>query len=380
MKKVLVIAPYSYLPFFSGGQKFIAQFLEYLGKEIDLTVVTVAKNDFSLAKNYKTLPLLKKGFSRYIDLSLSSKLTELIKSHGYDTIIWEHPYYAWVAFLVQKKTGIKTVIHTHNIEHKRFEDIGKQWWPILRRYEKWFFKFADYILFITPADKQFAIDNWNIPAEKCVDVPFGIGVSEYPGDKEFCKSLIKSRHNISDDEAVLLFNGVLDYKPNLDALIAILEKVNPILLSHAALKYKILICGKRLPPDWNELRDYKKKNIIYAGFVEDIDTYFKGADLFLNPVQSGGGIKTKMVEAIGFGTTVIATETGATGINTSVCGNKIAIVKDDDWQELAKKIIENVKEFHETPLEYYNFYYWQSIIKHLRSSLINHLSADPVNK
>ena len=62
MKKVLAIAPYSYLPFFSGGQKLIAQFFEHLGKETELTVISVAENDFSDVKNYKTVPLLKKSF------------------------------------------------------------------------------------------------------------------------------------------------------------------------------------------------------------------------------------------------------------------------------------------------------------------------------
>ena len=59
MKKILAIAPYPYLPYHSGGQKFIAQFFEYLGKEIDLTVISVAENDFALAKNYKTIHLKK---------------------------------------------------------------------------------------------------------------------------------------------------------------------------------------------------------------------------------------------------------------------------------------------------------------------------------
>ena len=53
MKKVIAIAPYSYLPYYSGGQKFIAQFFEYLGKEIDLTVISVAENDFALQKIIK---------------------------------------------------------------------------------------------------------------------------------------------------------------------------------------------------------------------------------------------------------------------------------------------------------------------------------------
>ena len=70
MKKILAIAPYSYLPYHSGGQKFIAGFLEHLGKKTDLTVVSVQENDFTLAKSYQAFPLLKKSFSRYMDRSL----------------------------------------------------------------------------------------------------------------------------------------------------------------------------------------------------------------------------------------------------------------------------------------------------------------------
>jgi glycosyltransferase involved in cell wall biosynthesis len=361
MKKVLVIAPYSYLPYFSGGQKFIAKFLEYLAKDVNLTVVTVAENDFSLAK-YKYLPWLKKKFSRYLDISLANRIVALIKKEKYDFVIWEHPYYAWAAFLVKKQTGIKTIIHSHNIEHQRFKGLGKWWWPILSGYEKWFFSFADYIFFITPADKQFAIEHWHVPKEICIDVPFGIELNEYPKDKQSCKKTIKSRHNISGEETIILFNGALNYKPNLEAVVAILEKVNPILLSNYAFKYKIIICGKGLPAEWNELKDYADKNIIYAGFVDDIDTYFKGADLFLNPVQSGGGIKTKMVEAIGFGTTVIATETGAIGIRADLSKSKLVVIHDDQWNLYADSIIQSAQELEATPQEFYQYYFYRNVI------------------
>ena len=94
-------------PFFSGGQKFIAQFLEWLGKATELTVITVAENDFSLAKTYRTIPMLKRSFSRYMDLGLVAKITALVRKEGFDTIIWEHPYYAWLAFRIKKEPGLK---------------------------------------------------------------------------------------------------------------------------------------------------------------------------------------------------------------------------------------------------------------------------------
>ena len=134
-------------------------------------------------------------------------------------------------------------------------------------------------------------------------------------------------------------------------------------MAHADLQYKIIICGKRLPEEMNELKDYADKNIIYAGFVDDIETYFKGADIFLNPVQTGGGIKTKMVEAIAFGTTVVSTESGAAGIEKSICGKKLIVVPDNNWNSFAKAIIENVNQNEITPATYYSHYYWGNIMK-----------------
>lgn len=369
MKKVLAIAPYPYLPYFSGGQKFIAQFFHYLGKETDLTVISTKGNDFSKATTYKTIPLLKKSFSRYYDWSLIKKITAIIKEGGFDTVIWEHPYYAWLAYRVKKRTAIKTLIHTHNIEYQRFKSTGRWWWPILKWYEKSCFKKADGIFFITPEDKSFAINNWKIDPARCIDLPFGVETDQYPGDRLQCRNEIAAKYNIDADEKIFLFNGLLNYKPNLDAVKNIIENINPLLIKKEGFRYKIIICGKGLPDEMNNLKTYADKNIIYAGFVDDITAYFKAADIMLNPVLSGGGVKTKMIEAIAFGATVIATKTGAAGIERSVCGNKLSIVGDNDWETFVNRIM--YTETNEaTPSGFYALYNWDKIIKKMKVSLL----------
>jgi glycosyltransferase involved in cell wall biosynthesis len=362
MKKVLAIAPYSYLPYFSGGQKFIAKFFEYLSKEVDLTVVSVEQNDRSLA-NYKILPLLKKSFSRYYDRSLIAGLSELVRDEKFDAIIWEHPYYYWLAKRVRNRTGIKTIIHTHNIEYRRFKSLGKWWWPILRRYERKCLQHADAVFFITPDDRRFAIDHWNIPEEKTTIVPFGVDEAEDPTAKIIAKQEIVRRHQLDPSDKIFLFNGLLNYEPNLDALRMILDEINPHLL-RSDVKYKIIVCGKGLPEEMNALRDQSAKNIMYAGFVNDIETYFKAADIFLNPVLSGGGIKTKMVEAIGFGTSVISTESGAIGLDRTVSAGKLVVVPDSDWKAFAEQTIRmSSHAYISTPPDYYREYGWKNIVK-----------------
>src|SRR6187455_2684987 len=97
MINVLDIVPYPYLPYYSGGQKLIAQFLEHLGKKTKLTVAGTPANDWSLARNYETRAVLKPSFSRYYDTTLVKKITQLVLEKKIDTIIWEHPYLGWVA-------------------------------------------------------------------------------------------------------------------------------------------------------------------------------------------------------------------------------------------------------------------------------------------
>lgn len=357
------MAPYSYLPYQSGGQKLIAQFLEYLGQATTLTVVSVQTNDARLARNYKLLPLLSGKSSRYYDTSLIKKISSLVTAEGIQTIIWEHPYYAWLAFRVRKRTGVKTIFHTHNIEYQRFRSLGKWWWPLLKLYEKWCFKKADMIFFITPEEREFAITKWGIDPAKCANIPFGVPVKEYPADKQACREKIAALHGIAPGEKILLFNGVLSYPPNLDALHAILQQVNPILQQQEGFRYKIIVCGKGLPDSMNGLKDWQSQHIIYAGFVDDIEMYFKAADVFLNPVQRGGGIKTKMVESIAYGTTVVATESGAAGIERMACGDKLVVVSDDDWNAFAASVMHEAKINAITPEHFYQHYYWGNIVQ-----------------
>ena len=66
----------------------------------------------------------------------------------------------------------------------------------MRSYEKWFFEKADQILFVSPEDKKFAIEKWNINERKCTEVAFGVEISHYPDDKEQCKQQLKAKYNI----------------------------------------------------------------------------------------------------------------------------------------------------------------------------------------
>ena len=105
---------------------------------------------------------------------------------------------------------------------------------------------------------------------------------------------------------------------------------------------------------------YTGKNIIYAGFVEDIDVYFKAADVFLNPVIEGGGIKTKLVEALGQNLNVVTTQSGAIGVPQETTGNKMKIIKDGDWAAFAEALLAGFEAQQTSPV-FFEHFNWGNI-------------------
>lgn len=368
MKKVLNIVPYPYLPYFSGGQKLIAHFNHYLGEQCVLHVAGTADNDAALANTYTFHPVLKKSRFRYADIGSFFRLQKLIRKEKIDTVIIEHPYLGWLGWILKMSCNIQLIVHTHNIEYERFRTLGKTWWPALKFYESFVLRQADHVFCITEDDRQWMVSKLNLSPEKCIVVPYGIIQKQMPHDKHICKKAVCERHHFNPQHALFLFNGLLDYKPNLDALNVILEQINPLLLK-SSLQYNMLITGKRLPTELNELKAWNHEHVHYAGFVDDIDLYFKAADLFLNPVQSGGGVKTKMIEAIACGTTVISTETGAIGIEPTVTGEKLIIVADNDWNGFADAVLKTAHQQTDTPAAYYKYYNWQHIAEQVVRSI-----------
>lgn len=362
--KVLSLVSYKFLPPDMGGQKGIAFFNRFLSKHSNLSCVTIKDNDQFLAEGYPIKNILSNSRLRYINPLYYFTLSRIIRKEKITHLIIEHPYYGWLGILLKWFAKVKLVVHSHNIESLRFKTMNKWWWGILWQYEKWVHKNADLNFFIQDNDRNYAIENFKLYPQLCTVITYGFELSEAPAvaEKQSAREDICKIHGITGPEKILLFNGTLDYKPNLDALDIILEKINPLLLAETNFKYKIIICGNKLPVHYNGLVNYKEKNIIYAGFVNDINLYFKGSDIFINPVVDGGGIKTKVVEALGYDLTVVSTRTGAIGIPEEITGKKLKNIKDDDWRTFASQVL-LMNTNTSTPLEFFDHFYWGNIAR-----------------
>lgn len=231
-------------------------------------------------------------------------------------------------------------------------------------------KMSKGAFFTTDQDRQIAINKFNLSPDKCYLKPYGIDETALvkPDKKE--RERVLARHGINPDDKVFMYFGVLKYLPNIESLSIIIDEICPRLQKILGNNFKILVCGGGLSREYERrFSGLERQNIVYAGFVEDINEYIRSSDVVMNPALQSGGIKSKVIEAIGQNKIVVSTAMGVKGIDTTVCGNKLQIVVDNNWQQFAGTLVNALAVTDDTPQAFYDKYSWQGIAQNVYSIL-----------
>jgi polysaccharide biosynthesis protein PslH len=358
---IISLVSYPFLPARSGGQKGIALFYKYFSRHHSVTIVTTKKNQPALAAGYELLNILPDAAYRYINPFIFFTIRKLIREKKATHLILEHPYYGWLGMLLKRFCGIKLIVHSHNLEGNRWKTLGKWWWRILWNYERTTHRHADYNFFIQDADRDYAIRAFGLKEEKCLTVSFGTEIAFPPSPKEKsdARQILLQQLQIPEMHSLILFNGVFNYSPNRDALDNLLSKVNPI-LQHRTKLYSLLILGLNIP---ESIFKTPIPGVYVLGFVENLELYLTGCDVFLNPVLSGGGIKTKLVEALAYNLSTVSTENGAIGVDPGLCNGKLFICADHDWNSFADAAFRATEMKSIMPASFYQHFYWGNITR-----------------
>lgn len=109
-------------------------------------------------------------------------------------------------------------------------------------------------------------NNLGIDPLKCTIVPFGIQQESIPEDKTYCKDIICNSHSFDNSKPLVLFNGLLDYKPNEEAVEYIVDEIIPR-LNKSNFEYNLMIAGKNLSPLLTN-KIASLKNVVYTGFIK----------------------------------------------------------------------------------------------------------------
>jgi glycosyltransferase involved in cell wall biosynthesis len=134
--------------------------------------------------------------------------------------------------------------------------------------------------------------------------------------------------------ASMVFTGVMDYRPNIDAVVWFCDEILPIVQAEIPAA-NFTICGSRPAPAVRRLA--KRRGITVTGWVPDARPYLDRAEIFVAPLRMGRGVQNKLLEALAMGLPCVASTAAWRG---TVVADGQGILATDEPREFARHVIE----------------------------------------
>jgi len=112
-------------------------------------------------------------------------------------------------------------------------------------------------------------------------------------------------------EPAIVFTGVMDYFPNVDAVQYFCQEVFP-LVRNSAPEAQFYIVGRNPTQQVKALKKYP--NVIVTGTVPDVRPYLARATVSVAPLRIAPGVQNKVLESMAIGVPVIGTAQSFKGI------------------------------------------------------------------
>lgn len=160
----------------------------------------------------------------------------------------------------------------------------------LRRYERYICSRADGMVVVIPSEQVY-LRRWN---DEVILAPCGANLDHI----EF--------HYTGDENNTLFFCGDLTYRPNEDAVVYFLEEIFPqVVARHPEVRFIVAgrYRGARLP---EAVARFPQVELM--GYVEDLNPQWRRASIFVNPMRTGRGFITKILDAFTAGLAVVSTD------------------------------------------------------------------------
>ena len=265
----------------------------------------------------KLIPLITHLFtsdsynvSRFFDNSTVHILSNLLSVYRIDVIIIESAFLLCYTEEIRSFFSGKIILRAPNVEYKIWENYTefetnpiKKWYlkllsRRLKKFELQATKNIDGILTISASDSLlFKHEGVNTAIE---NVPFSI---ELPIDKA---TYLPDHY---------FFIGAYNWKPNYDAALYLIKELFPKILKYNSNAI-LHIAGSYTPASFYK---YQRKEIKIYGKVEHVKDFMLNHGTLLAPIQSGSGVRIKILEALSLGVPVIGTTIALQGIASKSC-------------------------------------------------------------
>lgn len=260
--------------------------------------------------------------------SLARRLTELARSGRYD-LIWfsgggtMNPHLAdsFGVPVLADVVDSMTLIQLREFRRaRRWVDRLRQGKRLIATYlfERKVFRDANLAMFVADTDATLF-------GRICPTTPTRV-VQNGVDEQMFRPQGPRSR------DAVIAFEGNMGFGPNIDAAQWLCHNVAP-LLWRVRPELRVLIIGK--DPD-ERVRRLAGAQVEVTGTVDDVRPSLRRAAVFVCPMQSGAGIKNKILQAWAMGMPTVATPLATGGLEARPGEN---ILVEEDAEGFAKAVI-----------------------------------------
>lgn len=249
--------------------------------------------------------------ARFYSPALARTLAAMLQQKVYDIIQLEHLYLCEYLPVIRKHSKAKVILRAQNIEHRIWEKyLGSVKNPLqrlylqmqtrrLKRFELRSGNRVDGVITLSEYDRQWFREHAS--SSPVAAIPIGMEVS----DAE------PSVRNTSENSTPVFYHlGSMDWRPNDEGLRWFLRQVLPgITKKHPG--FRMHLAGKKMPLWYFE---QQSEFLLVDGEVEDAIGWQQNKDVLIVPLQSGSGIRVKILEAMALGKAVISTPQGAEGL------------------------------------------------------------------
>lgn len=216
--------------------------------------------------------------------------------------------------------GCKTICFYHNVEVEYYKQkaiqtksfVDKLMVPYIRYNERLSTEYSNGRIALNSRDANLLYKQYG----KGVDVIIPTSMQN-----RNIESLYAVQRERKENTPYLLFVGT-NFFANIEGLIRFIEKVAP------KINYKVIVVGN-INEAFSSVYEIPD-NVEFVGRVDSLKDYYLNASAVIAPIFSGSGLKTKTVEAISYGKTVIGFSEAFEGIDFKQYSGSCIQVKNDE--------------------------------------------------
>jgi glycosyltransferase involved in cell wall biosynthesis len=212
----------------------------------------------------------------------------------------------------QQLHRLRWTVMAHNIESliwQRYAAVEahplKRWYMArqqskFERFERWAYSAATVPIAVSATDARCMQERFGVSRVAVVDN--GVDLDYF-----------RPQRDVERNPYQLLFLGSLDWRPNLDAVVLLLDHIFPAVRAQQP-QATLAIVGRR-PPHWLRLRCQQLPAVQLYPDVTDVRPFLASCGLLVVPLRIAGGTRLKILEAIACATPVLSTTIGAEGLH-----------------------------------------------------------------